>query len=214
MRFTRFNKTIILFIAISIAIHLCLLGLFLINGSLDLSGKKPSRLKITLQSYSEATSADKKIINNVDGVKKDQSTKKDAGTPNPPKLEALESPIAHSGGWRVGRTPANLQAASVSERSALQSRINMERQQRLSTISGNVAQLVGRLNQEAIVASCALLLSQDTRNGYLKCIPEQLNGQIQFGLSPSNIHWVNNQTELESAPLCIPIQIRNAQPAC
>jgi preprotein translocase subunit SecF len=214
MRFTRFNKTIILFIAISIAIHLCLLGIFLINGSLNLSGENPVRMKITLQSYSEATSANTKTISSADDSKKDQATKKDTGTSNPPKLEAQESPPTHTGGWGVGKTPANLHAASVSERSALQSRINMERQQKLSTISSNVAQLVGRLNQEAIVVSCALLLSQDTRNGYLKCTPEQFKGQIQFGLSPSNIHWVNNQTELEPAPMCIPIQIRNAQPAC
>lgn len=214
MRFTKFNKSIILFIAVSIAVHLCLLVLLLINGNLDFPSKNIARMKISLQSLTKTKEGETKDISEESDIEAKSAIKNHENIANSSKTESQDNTQHRSSGWGVGKTPENIHNALNSEKSALQSRLNIERQQRLSSISGNVAQLIGRLNQEAVTASCALFLSQDGKNGYLKCSPDQFNGQIQFGLAPANIFWVNSQTELGTSPLCIPIQIRNAPPAC
>lgn len=214
MRFTNLNKTIVIFIALSIAIHLCLFWVLLLNGDLKFSSKHSIRMKISLQSFSEMANEGGDIQDTSVIVKQGQTKKIDVEPPNPLKAEAQETTANHTGGWGVGKSPKNLQNASVSEQSALESRIHMERQQRISMISGNIAQLMGRLNQESTALSCALILSQDAKNGYLKCNPEQIKERIRFELLPSNIHWVNNQTELEPTSVCIPILIRNASQVC
>ena len=214
MRFARFNKTIILFIALSIAIHLCLLGALLINGSLTLPNKNSFRLKISLERPSEKKDGDQKIVDKSATEKLDEiSSIKDSGTTNSATPRNLEPPPQQSNGWGATKGSMANNNNSISERSALQSRLNTERQQRLNAISGNVAQLMGQLSQEPIAISCALWISQEANKGYLKCSPEHYQGQVKFRLSTTNIEWVY-QSDLPSPAMCIPIRTRDAHAAC
>lgn len=215
MRFARLNKTIILFIAISIAIHLSLLAILWLEGSFGLPNTNPFRIKVALNNSAS---------NRMDDIQKpadkastektsDTSNLKESIPPNPGTAKNIEPPLQQSNGWGATKGPAHNYANSISERSALQSRLNSERQQRFNAISGNVAQLMGRLNQEGISVGCALWINQSANKGYLKCNPENFTEQIKFYLAPANIEWVK-QSDVQPPAMCIPMQIRDAQAAC
>lgn len=214
MRFERLNKTIILFIAISIAIHLCLLAILWLEGSFGLPHTNPFRIKIALESSAGQKIAEQNLRDKIATEKSAQIAKTNNLTPlDSESLEKPESSMQRTGGWGATKGPANKNADLVSERSALQSRIHMERQQRLNAVSGNIAQLLGRLNQESFTVGCALWVNQSANKGYLKCNPENLTEQIKFYLAPANIEWVN-QSDLQPPAMCIPIQIRDAHAVC
>lgn len=214
MRFTRLNKTIILFIAISIFIHLCLLGILWTEGFFGFPNTNPFRIKVALngapnQKDSAQITGDKFSPEKTS----DLNNAKELTRTNPGVTQNVEPPPQQSNGWGATKGPIQNYANSISERSAIQSRLNTERQQRLNAIYGNVSQLMGRLNQEAITVGCTLWINQSANKGYLKCSPENFTEQIKFYLSPANIEWVN-QSDLQSPAMCIPIQIRDAHAAC
>ena len=187
MRFARLNKTIILFIAVSIAIHLCLLAILWLEGSFGLPNTNPFRIKVALNSASNRIDDVQKPADKAGTEKISEISKlKEAILPNPEAAKNIEPPLQQSNGWGATKGPANNYTNSISERSALQSRLNSERQQRFNAISGNVAQLMGRLNQEGISVGCALWINQSTNKGYLKCNPENFTEQIKFYLAAAN----------------------------
>lgn len=174
----------------------------------------PLRIKIALNASTEQKDGDNKIRNQLSTEIVTESGKTGiSDSANSSNTAKSESAIQRSNGWAATKGPINRNTNSISERSVLESRLNIERQQRLSTISANVAQLLGRLNQESLSVGCGLWISQSSNKGYLKCSPENLTGQIQFYLSPTNIEWVN-RIDLETPTMCIPIQIRDAQAGC
>ena len=214
MRFTRLNKSIILFITISIAIHLCLLGMLWMDGSFGFPKTNPLRIKVALNSTSNQNDDAQKTSEELSSEKPNEmSNSKESSPTNAGTPKNIESPLQQSNGWGATKGPIHNYANSISERSALQSRLNTERQQRFNTVSGNVAQLMGRLNQEGITVGCALWVNQSINQGHLKCNPENFTEQIKFYLSPVNIEWVN-QSDLKPPAVCIPIQIRDAHAAC
>jgi hypothetical protein len=214
MRFTRLNKTIILFITISIAIHLCLLGILWLEGSFGLPNTNPFRIKVALNSASNQKGDAQEMSDKLSTEKANEISNSKASNPVTPGVaKNIEPPPVQSNGWGATKGPVHHYSNSISERSALQSRLNSERQQRFNAVSGNVAQLLGRLNQEGINLGCGLWVNQSINKGYLKCNPENFTEQIKFYLSPANIEWVN-QSDLQPPAMCIPIQIRDAHAEC
>ena len=214
MRFARINKSIILFIAISIAIHLCLFGMLWLERSFGLPNANPFRIKIALNSASDQKGNGQNTGDKLSAEKPNEQINAKEQNSNkslPSRYE--EPPPQRSNGWSATKGPLQNYANSISERSALESRLNAERQQRQNTIFGSVAQLMGRLNQEGVTVGCALWINQSAQKGFLKCSPENMAEQIKFYLAPANIEWVN-QANLQPPAMCIPIQIRNAHAAC
>lgn len=214
MRLATLNKTIILFIAVSVAIHLCLLALLWLEGSFGLANTTPFRIKVALNSVSTQKGDTQEIGDKLSSEKpSEMSATKESTPPNPGAAKNIDPPTQPSNGWGATKGPIHNYANSISERSALQSRLNIERQQRFNTVSANVAQLLGRMNQEGINVGCALWVNQSINKGFLKCNPENFTEQIKFYLSPTNIEWVN-QADIQPPAMCIPIQIRDAHAAC
>jgi hypothetical protein len=214
MRFARLNKTIILFIAVSIAIHLCLLAILWLEGSFGLPNTNPFRIKVALNGAPNQKDDAQNLAGKANTEKTGEiSNPKEASSATPGVNKNIEPPLQQSNGWGATKGPAHNYTNSISERSALQSRLNSERQQRFNTISGNVAQLIGRLNQEGISVGCALWINQSANKGYLKCNPENFTEQIKFYLAPANIEWVK-QSDVQPPAMCIPIQIRDAHAEC
>lgn len=214
MRFARLNKTIILFIAVSIAIHLCLLGILWLEGSFGLPGTNPFRIKVALNNASNQKNDIQKAGDQLSTDKtSEMSNTKESIPPGPSVAKNIEPPLKQSNGWGATKGPTYNYANSISESSVLQSRLSTERQQRFNSISGNVAQLMGRLNQEGIHVGCALWINQSANKGYLTCNPENFTEQIKFYLAPANIEWVK-QADLQPSAMCIPIHSRDAHPSC
>ena len=214
MRFARLNKAIILFIAVSVAIHLCLLALLWLEGSFNLPNTNPFRIKVALNNAANQKSGTQEINDKLSTEKSSEiSATKESTSANPGAAKNIEPPMQQSNGWGATKGPVHNYANSISERSALQSRLNIERQQRFNAVSGNIAQILGRLNQEGITVGCGLWVNQSINKGYLKCNPENFTEQIKFYLSPANIEWVK-PSDLQPPAMCIPIQIRDAHALC
>jgi len=172
------------------------------------------RIRVALNSASNQKGENQVIGDKLSSEKPSGlSTAKELTPSKPETAINIEPPLQKSNGWGATKGSINNYTNSISERSALQSRLNIERQQRLNAISGNVVQLMGRLNQEGITLGCALWINQSANKGYLKCTPENFTEQIRFYLAPANIEWVN-QSDLPPPTMCIPIQIRDAHAEC